>query len=59
MFDPLHVLTLHEHVLEWGPGIRHVPLLATLTQGGGNTIGEVQTTTPLYRQRYTQADPIN
>lgn len=46
--------TLYEHVLEWRPGIRHVPLLATLTQRGGNTIGEIQTTTPLEGKRYTQ-----
>lgn len=56
--NPLYFSTLYEHVLEWRPGIRHVPLLATLTQRGGNTIGEVQTTTFLYRERYRQINEL-
>lgn len=42
-------------MLERGPGIRHVPLLAAVAQGGGNAIRVVQTSTTL-KERERQRD---
>lgn len=49
-------MTFNNDVLEWRPGVGHVPLLTTVTERGGNAVGIIQTTTVLNTQRQRTND---